>query len=261
MIWFLVILAIVGYLFYRLDKKFKAKFSDDAAPSDWDIPVVTESLSEIKLQAVIAYTRNAALFSPAEQSFYSVLNKAVAEDFTIFAKVRMADVVSVQSIADRSAWQIAFNKVSSKHFDFILCAKNDLSILCAIALDDRSNRQNDRIERDQLVENVCRSVELPLIRFEGKDSYPLQVVRAKILHALAIDEKTSLRSDESVLEISQVRKTLDDSADAGESLTIKICPKCSSIMIKRKAKSGAQAGKVFWACSTYPNCRGILPID
>lgn len=261
MIWFLIFAAIVGYLFYRLDKKFKAKFKDDAAPSDWDIPVVTESLSETKSVAQIAYIKNTALFSPAERSFLRVLNSAVAENFNIFAKVSVADVVSVKSIADRSAWQIAFNKIGAKHFDFILCDKGDLSIVCAIELDDKSHQQGDRIERDQLLENVCQSALLPLIRFEAKDTYSLQVVRAKILHALTIEEKVPMQSNEAVLDIKQVGRTQDDTADVGESLTVKICPKCSSIMIKRKAKTGAQAGKLFWACSAYPGCRGILPID
>ena len=35
------------------------------------------------------------------------------------------------------------------------------------------------------------------------------------------------------------------------------CPKCGSAMVKRVAKSGANAGNTFWGCSQYPNCRGI----
>lgn len=35
------------------------------------------------------------------------------------------------------------------------------------------------------------------------------------------------------------------------------CPKCGSSMVRRKAKSGANAGNTFWGCSQYPACRGI----
>lgn len=261
MIWFLLIIAVFGYLFYRLDKKFKAKFNDDRAPKDWDLPVVSESPAEIKPPAIISYSKNTALFSPAERSFFGVVNDAVADNFTIFAKVRVADAVSVQSMADRSAWQIAFNKISSKHFDFVLCDKGDLSLLGVIELDDKSHQRNDRIERDQLLENVCQSAQLPLIRFDVKNSYAVQVVRAKILHTLGVVEKVPLQSNEAVLDITQVEKQQQDSDDASELLIIKSCPKCTSIMIKRKAKTGPQAGKLFWACSTYPACRGVRPID
>jgi restriction system protein len=35
------------------------------------------------------------------------------------------------------------------------------------------------------------------------------------------------------------------------------CPKCGSEMVRRLAKRGAYAGKEFWGCSRYPECRGI----
>ena len=33
------------------------------------------------------------------------------------------------------------------------------------------------------------------------------------------------------------------------------CPACGSAMALRTAKAGAQAGKQFWGCSTFPKCR------
>lgn len=33
------------------------------------------------------------------------------------------------------------------------------------------------------------------------------------------------------------------------------CPACGSAMALRTAKAGAQAGKQFWGCSTFPRCR------
>lgn len=34
------------------------------------------------------------------------------------------------------------------------------------------------------------------------------------------------------------------------------CPKCSSPMVRRTARQGANAGKMFWGCPSYPACRG-----
>lgn len=39
------------------------------------------------------------------------------------------------------------------------------------------------------------------------------------------------------------------------------CPKCGSIMIKRTAKQGGNSGNAFWGCTTFPKCRGIIPIN
>lgn len=38
------------------------------------------------------------------------------------------------------------------------------------------------------------------------------------------------------------------------------CPVCSSAMIKRLAKRGANAGNAFWGCSKYPGCRGVVNV-
>lgn len=39
------------------------------------------------------------------------------------------------------------------------------------------------------------------------------------------------------------------------------CPTCGARMVERIAKKGKNAGKPFWGCGTYPDCRGIRPID
>lgn len=37
------------------------------------------------------------------------------------------------------------------------------------------------------------------------------------------------------------------------------CPRCSREMVQRVAQQGAQAGKPFWGCPAFPDCRGTLP--
>lgn len=39
------------------------------------------------------------------------------------------------------------------------------------------------------------------------------------------------------------------------------CPKCGSEMKKRVARQGANSGKEFLGCVTYPKCNGIRPLD
>jgi hypothetical protein len=78
------------------------------------------------------YRKLGTLFSPAERSFLGVLNQAVGENILIFGKVRVADVIAPRKGMSRSDWQKSFNKISGKHFDFILCNKGDLSVICAV---------------------------------------------------------------------------------------------------------------------------------
>jgi four helix bundle suffix protein len=39
------------------------------------------------------------------------------------------------------------------------------------------------------------------------------------------------------------------------------CPDCGAPMKRRKAKAGPNAGKEFWGCTTYPQCKGVLKIS
>ena len=50
-------------------------------------------------------------------------------------------------------------------------------------------------------------------------------------------------------------KTVKDSSDQ-----IPVCPKCGKPMVLRTAKTGKNAGKQFWGCSAYPDCKGVAPV-
>ena len=41
---------------------------------------------------------------------------------------------------------------------------------------------------------------------------------------------------------------------------IPACPQCGKPMVLRTAKSGQNAGKQFWGCSGYPNCKGVVKL-
>jgi len=48
------------------------------------------------------------------------------------------------------------------------------------------------------------------------------------------------------------------SAKAPDPAAEPICPKCGSAMVKRTAKSGTYAGNLFWGCTKFPACKGVI---
>jgi hypothetical protein len=119
-------------------------------------------------QETFPYQKSEALFTPAERSFLGVLHQAVGGNAAIFGKVRVADVVEPRPGLNRSDRQRAFNKISGKHFDFLLCDKEDLSVICAIELDDRSHQSKGRHQRDEFLQGVCVAAGVPLIIKGGR---------------------------------------------------------------------------------------------
>jgi len=52
------------------------------------------------------------------------------------------------------------------------------------------------------------------------------------------------------------RKDRADQADLTD--RIPPCPQCGKPMVLRTAKAGKNAGKPFWGCSGYPQCKGVV---
>ena len=46
----------------------------------------------------------------------------------------------------------------------------------------------------------------------------------------------------------------------GSTEQISPCPKCGKSMVLRTARNGDNAGKQFWGCSGYPDCKGVVNI-
>ncbi len=55
------------------------------------------------------------------------------------------------------------------------------------------------------------------------------------------------------------RKVQTDSSDPADPTDqIPDCPQCGKAMVLRTAKTGNNAGKQFWGCSAYPDCKGAV---
>lgn len=103
------------------------------------------------------------LFSKVEADFYRELRSGLPEEFTVFAKVRLADLVGVRSGQSKSQSQAGFNRISLKHVDFVICRNHDLSVALVVELDDRSHLRADRRARDEFVDKVLAQCGMPVI--------------------------------------------------------------------------------------------------
>ena len=119
--------------------------------------------------------------SPAELNFYRVLYQAINNEAIIFSKVRVADTITPTLPNNTKEWYAAFNKISAKHFDFIIVDDRNAKIIAAIELDDKSHNNKKRIERDKFLNKVCSDAGLPLYRFRASKSYSINEIRERII--------------------------------------------------------------------------------
>jgi len=134
-----------------------------------------------RVQSVAAtYEVVPTLLSPAERSFFGVLQQALSSDYQIFAKVRLADIVRPVRNPSRSSWQSAFNRITGKHVDFVLCDSLRLGVVGVIELDDRTHERFERGVRDGLVDSALADAGIPVFRISARQSYSPAQIREQV---------------------------------------------------------------------------------
>ncbi len=151
--------------------------------------------STAKSGGPLPYKRKDWLFSKAERSFFGVLQPAVAAltpalsqgerekaGYLIFAKTRIGDLLWLPKGTEgrQSHW----NKIQSKHVDFVICSSDEVRPLLAIELDDSSHGAEKRQTRDAFVEEAFKAAGLPLLRVPCKAGYNVTELAAQIRSAL-----------------------------------------------------------------------------
>jgi hypothetical protein len=131
-------------------------------------------------KSTIAYEAIPALLTPAERSFFGVLQQALASDYQIFAKVRLADIVRPVRSPSRSGWQSAFNRITGKHVDFVLCDSARLGIVAVVELDDSTHDRFERGIRDSLVDTALADARIPVLRVSARQAYSPAQIREQV---------------------------------------------------------------------------------
>jgi len=127
------------------------------------------------------YRLTQSLLTASERGFYVALLMAAGRRYLVFPKVRLADLC--QDL-DRWADTVAFNQVSSKHVDFVLCDAKTFRPVLAVELNDRSHVRADRRARDALVNGIFRTMGLGVYRHWVRRSYDPAAIARGIEDAL-----------------------------------------------------------------------------
>lgn len=268
MFWAVLILTAVivalGVVIVRIDKKAKSTYDKKFNPDEWQLPGHIElpaaaANTHANTNAVInpvvnpvvnskaTFAIKPSLYSDPQQNFYKTLAAALNNEFTLLTHVNAADVLTV-SASNTLATQVALNHLTSKQFAFVVCDNAQLKALCVVDWVNKIDAQ---------LKSACESAQLPLVSVNHQEDCNSQFLRSKILNALAIKMTPEDASNQAVLNIADAKAINNIKANGIE---LVLCPACSAVMLKRKAKNGESAGKLFWLCSTYPQCRGMLPV-
>lgn len=141
---------------------------------------------------VSVYERCDSLLSEAELNFYRLLVKVLAHpsdpggsaQAVVMSKVRAADLIQVRKGIERSDWRSAFNRIKSKHVDFVLCEPMAMRVVCVIELDDSSHRGKKVQERDALMDSIYAAAGVPIVHVDCRRGYSMQEVGGMLREAV-----------------------------------------------------------------------------
>ncbi|MCF8051374.1 MAG: DUF2726 domain-containing protein [Desulfobacterales bacterium] len=241
-----IFVSIAGVLILGL-KFFAIKFFKSAVSEIFKKQTVTD----------LQYQSRNRLFSPAEFAFSKILEQAVGESYAICPKVRLADVIEVKSNNFRSSWSNPFRRISQKHLDFVICDHENMGIIGAVELDDRSHLRADRKERDQFVDQALQSAGIPILHQPARGKYSIQKLRSDLAETLGIlfEEPESGGVD---IGIDEAPKEQSNRVSVLIEKAVATCPDCGGKLDKRKIVHGGHTGKVILSCRNYPKCKHVV---
>jgi len=194
------------------------------------------------------YKKRRSLFTESEMFFLRTLEQAAGEEYRVCTKVRVADALCVRPLANRKQWLGAWERIRCRHFDFLLCDPESHAPMAAVELDDGSGDNPRRSVRDGFLENACLAAGLSLVRISEENRDSVHEVRQRILEGLH------------ELHPGQPENGACCEESPGADDT-PVCPKCSSVMVRRRINKGPRTGRMYWSCSRFPRCMGALPIQ
>ena len=167
--WILIIFLVAYIVYERLIKNRKIENSLDKE----EMSKNEVDMSNPPFQ--MAYS----VLTKAELEFYNALKHIIdMQNEKICPKVRMIDVLWVKTYVKNK--QSFLNKVTRKHFDFVVCDINTLKPLYAIELDDKTHEIEERKERDEFVDKLFEKLNFKVIHIKWQSQYDIEKLRMRL---------------------------------------------------------------------------------
>ena len=123
------------------------------------------------------YYRRDYILTPTELKFYKVLKNITDElNLVICPQVSMYEIVRNKEHKD-------FNKIARKSIDFVIAEQN-LKIRLCIELDDYTHNRQNRIYRDNFINEVFKATDLKILRIPVQNFYNLEELKNMIKESL-----------------------------------------------------------------------------
>jgi hypothetical protein len=200
-------------------------------------------------EASFPYERADTLISPNQQSVLFLLKKTLDERYSVFSKIRLQDLVRVNSDLSPGQQKAAMKRLTSEPLDLVICEKGNAAILGVVLLDgDEASLDNGRVRQEPVVDLVLAAAGIPVVHLNASKTYSPDDIRIEVSRTIFLKWK--------IHNAAQLSGPVNDNG-LSKNGGFGFCSVCGAPLVKRIARKGAHAGKHFLACSNYPRCKHV----
>lgn len=131
-----------------------------------------------KGQEIWPYYAKKIMSKPEMIFYYRLVN--TLPDQIILAQVQLSRVLGVKSGANFGEWHNRINRMS---LDFVVCRREDTSIIAVIELDDKSHEREERVKADEKKNQALTSANIRIIRWKIQDMPDEKTIRQVLAEA------------------------------------------------------------------------------
>ena len=141
-------------------------------------------------EASFPYERADTLISPNQQSILFLLEKALDERYSVFSKIRLQDVVRVNSDLSPGQQKAAMKRLTSEPLDLVICEKKNAAILGVVLLNGQeAPSENENIRRETDTERVLAVAGIPAVHLNVSKAYSLDEIRIEVSRTIFLKWK------------------------------------------------------------------------
>jgi len=122
------------------------------------------------------YRRRLNFYSNTERTFLAALMRALGGQYLILGKVKVSDLIGVDSKLNKRQQIHAYESLMGKTVDFVLCDHRTSKILAVIDLVDTS-KGSRKTGLPRELDLIFKSVGVPCIRFYCAPNYDVSDIR------------------------------------------------------------------------------------
>ena len=110
-----------------------------------------------------------------------MLEKALDERYSVFSKIRLQDVVRVNSDLSPGQQKAAMKRLTSEPLDLVICEKKNAAIMGVVLLNGQeAPLENENIRRETDTERVLAVAGIPAVHLNASKAYSLDEIRIEV---------------------------------------------------------------------------------